>query len=191
MKRITCLLACMFIGSANAVIIDFQSLEHNDANNIDHGFQYIEDGFQIDELSANQGLHTFGTLEARYTGSTALFNDTVNGTTELTRFGGGIFNLVSIDLAELNGNAIAGVTFTANGGHTQTFTLDGNAFGAETFIFDPEFLGVNSVTWVQQSPFHQFDNIIVNTTSVPEPVSIALFGLSLAGVGFVRKRKTA
>ena len=187
MKKIAYILAFLFAGSANAIVIDFQSLEHNDSLNVDHGFQYIEDGFQIDELSANQGLHTFGTSESRYTGSTALFNDTVGGITELTDLGGSVFDLISIDLAELNRSSVADITFMTNGGHSQTFTLDGVAFSAETFLFDSGFLGVSSVTWTQDSPFHQFDNIVIN--EVPEPASIVLLGLGLIGMSSLRKKK--
>jgi hypothetical protein len=192
MKRFLLAVAVVMTGflsfSAHAVLIDFEALKHEDALNVDHGFQYIEDGFQFDEVTANQGLHTFGTLESRFTGSTALFNDTVGGITKLSKFGGGTFDLISIDLAELNGSRIADITFVTDLGHSQTFTIDGVAFGAETFLFDAGFLGVNFVTWTQETPFHQFDNLVIG---VPEPSTIALLGLGLLGLGVARRRKVS
>lgn len=171
--------------STYAVTIDFQSLEHIDASTVYHGpAAYTEDGYQIVNLSDPIYLGTFGTLEGRYTGSTAMFNDITGGITELSKIGGGTFDLLSIDLAELNGSSPADVTFVRDGGHTQTFSLDAIAFGAETFVFDAGFLNSTTVTWSQDANYHQFDNIVV----IPEPASLAMIGL-VSGCGiFIRRR---
>lgn len=187
-------IAALSIGGAHAAVIDFQSLEHVDNVNKDEGFTYSEDGFTLTEENMNQGFHTFGTLESRYSGSTALFNDTIGGVTKLVKDGGGVFDLNSIDLAELNGNRVATVTFTGNlsggGTVTQSFTLDGNAFAPETFSF-VGFTNLVSVTWGQDSPFHQFDNIVLdeNLAPVPVPASLPLVLTALAGLGFASRRK--
>ncbi len=174
--------------SIQAAIIDFQQLEHIDVFTIDHDFQYIEDGFQIDDLTQVHGLNTFGTLASGYTGSTAMFNDTINGVTQLRKVGGGTFDLFSIDIAELNDPSVASITFTRDGGHSQVFTLDGVAFGAETFLFDSGFLGTTSVTWTQARPFHQFDNIQIDVAPVPVPAAVWLFGTGLIGLMDMRKK---
>lgn len=180
---------------AAAVVLDFDSLAHNDAGIADAGYRYEEDGFRL----VNAGdwpFATYGTLAGDYTGSTALINDNDNGVTLLAKIGGGAFDLASIDLAELAlGGSSYNVSFTgatiSGGAVNQTFTLDGLA-GAETFLFDPSFTNLTSVVWVNSAAYHQFDNI--NTTAaVPEPETYAMMlaGLGLVGVWSRRRGKRA
>ncbi len=147
--------------------IDFQSLQHVDFLSLFHGNQYSEDGFTI----SGPNLQSWGTLANRYSGSTALYSGASNGVTTLTKDDGGSFAMTSINLAEFNPE-IADVNFVGqltNGGTTsQTFTLDGMAFGQETFLFDNSFGNVTSVSWVQESPFHQFDDIVFGEPSDPD-----------------------
>ena len=187
------LLAATF--SVDAAVIDFESLEHVSpgVNNLDS--PYLEAGYSfVDEVTPNNTFGVYGTLNTNFSGSTALFNRNTNGVTRLTRQDGTAFNLFSIDLAELNGDVTPPeqlqVTFTGlfSGGGTieQTFTLDGNAFGAETFFFT-DFSNLASVSWAQETPFHQFDNVVVN--AVPVPAAVWLFGSGLLGlIGFARSR---
>ena len=176
------------------IIIDFEALKHVDTKVVSIGNTYSEKGFTLTETGDN-GFATFGTLERRFSGSTALFDETAGGITTLVKDGGGSFNLKSIDLAELNGNGAVSVTFTAvqNGGGTasQTFTTDGIAFGAETFAFSSAFGAITSLSFVQVSPYHQFDNIRFGTLSaVPEPSSLAMLGIAAAaGLVAIRRRK--
>ena len=149
---------------ASAQIIDFESLEHNDATVANHGSSYSEDGYTINDLD-DANLSTFGTLESRYPGPTALFDDTIDGTVELVKDDGGIFSLISIDISRLNSAGPVSVTFIGelDGREvvTQTITTTIDANTLETFTFDPDFLAVDRVIWVQEAPFHQFDNINV------------------------------
>ncbi|MFM7437453.1 MAG: hypothetical protein ACKO2V_02450, partial [Snowella sp.] len=125
---------------AQAINIDFQSLEqvNNSVNYI--GTTYTEKGFTLDALPPNNsGFAVFGTLETRYPGSTALFNNTVSGITRLTQVGGGAFDLASIDLTSLNGDSNVTVSFTGTKADldlstvTQSFTTDNILSTLETF----------------------------------------------------------
>ncbi|CCI21096.1 conserved exported hypothetical protein [Microcystis aeruginosa PCC 9809] len=182
--------------AAQAVIIDFQSLEQNNSGFNNVGFTYTEDGFTLDNLSTPHPFAFFGTQASRYPGSTALFNNTVGGITRLTQNGGGLFDLNSIQLTSLVGNNSVTINFTGTKADSstvsQTFTTDAILSTLETFTFNSSFTNLVSVQWIQASPFHQFDNINVtpSATPVPEPSAIlGLLGLGLLGIGSQFKQK--
>ncbi len=182
--------------AAQAVIIDFQSLEQNNSGVNNVGFTYTEDGFTLDNLSTSFPFAFFGTQEFRYPGSTALFNRTAGGITRLTQNGGGLFDLNSIQLTSLNGSYSVTVNFTGTKADSSTvsqaFTTDAILSTLETFTFNSSFTNLVSVQWIQASPFHQFDNINVtpSATPVPEPSAIlGLLGLGLLGIGSQFKQK--
>ena len=161
------------------------------------GTTYTESGFTVSQVGTQRApLAVWGTQTSQYPGSTALFNNTPNGVIRLTQFGGGAFDLSSIDLTSLVGNNSVPVSFTGtradNTTVTQSFTTDAVLSTLETFNFN-NFTNLVSVDWSQASPYHQFDNINVSaaaTTAVPEPFTIlgTLFG---AGYGVSLKRRLA
>ena len=197
------LILATMAGQAQAgVILDFEGLSVANTGTNDVGDQYVESGFVLAGTSTGLGTGStefarFGTISNRFTGSTALFSNTRGGLITLSEVDGNAFSLDSIDLAELNGNNVASTTFVGQllgGGTTsQTFTLDGIAFGPETFTFDDSFNSVTSVIWTQANPFHQFDNIAiseaVSSSAVPEPTSIATFGILFGFVALRRRRR--
>ncbi|MBL8821809.1 MAG: PEP-CTERM sorting domain-containing protein [Planctomycetia bacterium] len=191
-----CVLALGLTAARADIIIDFQSLEVNDSGYHSQGFTYSEDGFTLDNLSSPFPFATFGTGEFRYPGSTAMFNDTVLGITRLTKTGGGAFDLLSIDLCQLNfTSGTVDVTFVGefDGGGTisQTVTIAvQGTFALQTFNL-VGFTNLVNVQWEQTPNFHQFDNIrIGDGVAVPVPSSIVLMGIgSLGMIGYSLRRK--
>jgi hypothetical protein len=191
------------VSSVNAITIDFESLSlpNNSVNLVVS--PYVEDNFQfIAEGGTAPVFATFGTGHANFSGSTALFN-TVPSPITLTEVGGEIFNLFSIDLSEF-AMAAATITFTGYSSGlpvaTDMWSLNGDSANLpETFLFNSLFANVDQVTWNQVSPFHQFDNLVINPSVVPSPPSavpipatVWLFGTALIGlIGFGKRRKAA
>jgi hypothetical protein len=74
-------------------------------------------------------------------------------------------------------NTTTSVTFTTNA-----------TYGLQTFAFTSAFDNVKSVSWTQASPYHSFDNIVVNAAQVPEPGTIAMLGLGLLAFAATRRQ---
>jgi hypothetical protein len=178
--------------SASATTITFNSLEQAGS-----GYQtmtaYEENGFRVssDALFASAGQ---GNADA-YMGSAGLFNVYAGSIATLTKIGGSTFDFNAIDLAPLAQayGSEASVSFIGNvhGGGTinQSFTLDGN-FTFQTFAFSG-FNNLDSVTWQQVFPYHQFDNLVLDraASAVPEPGTLVLCGLALAVMGALLRKK--
>lgn len=153
---------------ARAEVLDFQALECPGTGSVAVGNVVEEDGFRITKREGEAFQFTvFCTQATRYPGSTALYNNTVNGLIKVARIDGGAFDATEIKVVALNGPAVVPVNFLAtktNGDQVRhAIQTDGRGpnGGLETFALPNTFTDLVSLEWTQQSPFHQFDDLVV------------------------------
>ena len=191
-------------GAAQAqTTLDFNTLPNPSNGDNDQGVSITEDGFTLTDLAPDPfGFASIASdganISLNYTGSVALFNNTIGGVTRLTQDNGNPFTLNSIDLANLflqfvrpGGDSVDFTGDVQGGGIvTQSFTLAASN-ALQTFAFNASFTNLLSVSFTQDGLLNQFDNIVVNGgTPVPEPGSMALLvGAGIGGVMLRRRKK--
>jgi hypothetical protein len=160
--------------ASSQVVIDFESLASPGVDNT-VVTTYLEDGFTLVNATTPTSSGAFASPQSgnwRFVGSTTLFNNHFAGVTVLTKDDGSVFDVASIDLAEMMGLVLGSllpvesttIPFTGTRADASTvsvtFTTDG-VFGLETFTFSG-FTNLTSLSWDQVYPWHQFDNITLD-----------------------------
>ncbi|MCW5624067.1 MAG: PEP-CTERM sorting domain-containing protein [Burkholderiales bacterium] len=199
---IAVLMSVLAMPTAGAVVLDFESLAHNDADAIYLGPSYVESGFtltsSVDPLFADQAFGVWGSGSSSFNGSTALFNANAGFVTRLTLTadGGEPFALESIDVGPLFNDGAVGDVVTIFGLTADGITVSENVtFGPElaprTHVFGDAFASLTSVSWEQSGQLHQFDNVVL-TTAIPEPGNLLLLagGLLVLAGGMRRRRRS-
>ena len=173
----------------------FQSLAAGGAGTVFQGPTYVEGSFQVKNTSGSSsnafGSHGIGS--SSYAGSTGLFNNFVNGITELTKVGGGSFTLSSIDFAQVfasaGGTSPVNVVGTFSAGGTIALpTISIVALTTPVFMtynFGSAWTGLSKVTWKQGFRYNQFDNIVVepeNLIPLPGGAAMAMVGMGVIGI---------
>ena len=187
---------------AQAVVVDFESLACAGPGASTYPGPVIMNGFSFASNNAS-GFGNYCTGSPHFAGSTALVNNAFGGVTTLTKVGGGGFALYSIKLANLYANSPGqSITFTgwlANSTQIfQTFVLGANS-GAPVltqFQLGSGFQNVVAVSWAQGlgADVHQFDDVSLNLTAVPEPMTTGLLAsglVAMAGMQLRRRRRRA
>ncbi|GMV27207.1 MAG: hypothetical protein AMXMBFR58_32380 [Phycisphaerae bacterium] len=173
------------VATARPIVIDFQELEFVGENWIYLPGDYSSQGYTL----SNGHFAYFGTLDAWYPGSTAMWNDNTNTQAVLTADSGLPFGLVSIDLSPLLGAGIVPTTLHLQGYLNgalvgdQLLATSGIGRVLEHFTLGSEFMNVDKVVFVDDYPYTQFDNI----TLVPTPGVIGLAGM--LGIVAARRRR--
>jgi hypothetical protein len=204
LKLSAVLLGAATILQASATTITFENTAFGDGG-IHYISNYSENGFTVASAKASTGslFGVFGSTHPWNVGSTALYNNYPAFGSVVTRNGGGLFDVRSIDLFELiqPGKTLnsqpAGIpptiTFEGWNGATkvasQVFTLDG-LVGGQTLLLSSSFSDLTSFNFKSNGTIlnnmAQFDNIVVSP--VPDGgSSLALIGVAFGALGFVRR----
>ena len=183
-----------FCAAAQAITVNFNDLTTDTAGaskagtggNATGGSVYTGGGLTFTSDSDLQRWGS-GDVENADAPRATLYKSEVSPPLVVTLTAGGVFNLVSLQLAEADNSAIgAAVTFsyTNNSGtFSQTLTIPA-ASGLHTFVLNQSDLTSFSLGEVD----YQLDNVVYNLPAIPEPAAWALLGAGLLGLGALRRR---
>jgi len=123
---ITALVTCIFAASASAVVVttDFEALVGTPFYALDsHGYTVTTEGFEFSTDARFGGFASWNS-GANYTGSTALFANQTNANLSLQEVGGGLFSILSLDIAfsDLAQQGTSSLFFTGEYADSNTVT---------------------------------------------------------------------
>jgi PEP-CTERM motif len=165
---------------------------------------FTEDGFTITQFSLGDPqsiTDTGGGNQALVDGNP--FN-VFGSASVITILGspGTLFDLISLDIADLTNNSSGGGGIIGSGfrieiGNTvfspttaAVYSPTSSAFSTvnPTGLTDLSSLAINIVSLGGSDNF-AVDNVVLRYTEVPEPGTLALFGIGLLGMGLARRRR--
>jgi hypothetical protein len=184
MRRLSCLAAFVLVlgsgvSSSSAGIITFSGLV---GGNGDSFTTYTEGGFRV---AVNSGTWS----EAHLFGNPVpdIFGSSNTGIIDVTEVPSGTFTFSRVDLADaLNG----GTTYTIQGllSNAVVFSASGTlSTGSFVTIASPNSgqpIDLLRIIMNRSAATYNIDNIAVFPTAVPEPATIALLAIGLAGISF-------
>ncbi len=199
-QLVSAALLALGAAAANAAVIDF----NDNPDNVFWVKSVTSDGFVATEQNSDFGSPPMGTaivFSTTQSNGTVHLNSWTNVSSDsvwtLTSQSGSAFSLQAFDFGSGYAKAVDAVskltltgTLASGGTVSQVFDLSSQSF--QTLLVNASFSGLSSVTFDAYGPNNRaaYDNIVVNSVStVPEPANLALFGLGLAAVAAVARRK--
>jgi hypothetical protein len=184
-----CVLAAVFSAPASATVIDFESTGTSGTyNSLDYAIDGFRFNFTMDNIDVSSTSGWGGTGPA-HSGKFAGLNNH-GGVGELTRDGGGTFSFQSLWVRNWYDTSMRPGTLVGYLGGVQVGTAAGFSSGTWTEIVG-NFAEIDTLRF-NFGNYFLIDDITLNNqrdpVDVPEPGSLALLGLGLAGLFAGRKR---
>jgi len=191
---------------SHAVVVDFNSLLSNTTNpTVTVPKPYIEDGFKLTTGSGSPYTSYGGGLiyaltpsNPHWLGSPAVYSGVITNYGSfftLERVDGGVFDLVSMDVALLNNYPHFDVYgYLPNGGSVHQYNsipyIPQNYNSFQTLSYGSNFKGVNKLQF--SSVYAQVDNINLSVAAaVPEPETYVMMLAGLGLIGAIARRRKA
>ncbi len=184
LRGLACALALALGAGAHAGLATFDNPALIDIDNATNEATYIEAGLRFSGDAA-----TFLPIDGFGTGGTGGLYVLAGSPLSLMAAGGGLFDLLSLDYGIDPFDPLGSGNLSVHGILGDNSVLDEVlALGGLTNFAFTGWTSLKQVTFVADVNF-VLDNVNANVSAVPEPASLALVGLALAGVLLTRRRE--